>query len=664
MTDLRYVPESEFRRLRSLSLPPRKRAELFAGLCRINTLYMIARAGSGHIGSSFSSLDIVSWLFLNEIDNAPAPFRKRAGTLYFSSKGHDVPGLYAVLIGMGLVPFDRLHALRRLGGLPGHPDIFTPFIAANTGSLGMGISKAKGMILANRLRGETCRIYVMTGDGELQEGQIWESLQPAANARMSELTVIVDHNGLQSDTWVRATSPLGDLEAKFSAFGWFVTRCNGHDMTDIARAVARCKRVKDRPQVILADTVKGKGVSFMASTALEGVDALYRYHSGAPSAEDYLAACRELTDRASRLLRIAGAEPLATARRRCLKPAPPAKAQSLIRAYEQTLARLGRKESRLVVLDADLRKDCGLLTFRNAFPERFLECGIAEQDMVSLAGGLALAGHLPVVHSFAAFLTARANEQIGNNATEKRKILYVGTLAGLLPATPGHSHQAVRDIAALRAVPGLLMIAPCCEDDTARALDYCVRKTAASCYLRLASVPCPVPYRLPEPYELIPGRGATLRPGRDGALIGYGPVMLTEAFLAAEILKHRCGIDLEVIHLPWLNALDIDWLSGVAARHGWFFTLDDHALEGGQGEMISACLAETGLVRDRHIRRFGVTGIPACGRNDEVLKAHGLDRESLVAAVASSLLGRPRRRAAGISQKSRLAGAAADMAEG
>src|SRR5207248_1035420 len=159
-------------------------------LARVNALYMIAAAGSGHIGSSFSAMDIVSWLYLNELRRPDANTSAAFGDLYFSSKGHDVPGLYAVLIGLGDLDFDLLHQLRRLGGLPGHPDVSTSGVVTNTGSLGMGVSKAKGMVEANRLLGRDQRIFVLTGDGELQEGQFWESLGTAAIRRMGEIVVI------------------------------------------------------------------------------------------------------------------------------------------------------------------------------------------------------------------------------------------------------------------------------------------------------------------------------------------------------------------------------------------------------------------------------------------------------------------------------------------
>ena len=210
---LSFVPRDVFRAVRSGVGDPIARAELVSDLCRINTLFMIMQAGSGHIGSSFSSTDIITWLWTENLHDPNGD--SEDADVYFSSKGHDVPALYSLLIGIEKLGFDLLPKLRQLNGLPGHPDVGTPFIAANTGSLGMGISKAYGMARANRYTGRSGRIVVMTGDGELQEGQIWESLQPVANEGLADITVIVDHNKFQSDTAVAAVSDLGDLEAKF-----------------------------------------------------------------------------------------------------------------------------------------------------------------------------------------------------------------------------------------------------------------------------------------------------------------------------------------------------------------------------------------------------------------------------------------------------------------
>src|SRR5687768_14580773 len=275
--DLQFVPVPEFERLRAAPATAAARARAFAALARINALSMIAGAWSGHIGTSFSSLEMMSWLFLNELrdlDQGP-----EACDIFFSSKGHDAPALYAVLIGMGLLPPHRLYQLRRLDGLPGHPHIETPYIQANTGSLGMGISKAKGMALANRLAGRPRRIFVLTGDGELQEGQLWESLASAANRGLGEIVVVVDHNKIQSDTWVKDVSHLGDVAGKFRTFGWHVRRVDGHDVAELEGTLRALDAIPDRPKAIIADTVKGRGVSFMEGPAMK-VGELYGYHSG------------------------------------------------------------------------------------------------------------------------------------------------------------------------------------------------------------------------------------------------------------------------------------------------------------------------------------------------------------------------------------------------
>lgn len=635
MTDLHYVPYREFERVRSLPGGAVERTKLFATLCRINTLYMITRAGSGHIGSSFSAMDVVAWLYLNELQPPAAP--DGVGDIYFSSKGHDVPGLYSVLIGLGHLDFDLLHQLRRLNGLPGHPDCATPGIAANTGSLGMGISKAKGMAIAHRLQGRQANIYVLTGDGELQEGQFWESLPSAVHRGLSEITVIVDHNKIQSDTWVKQVNDLGDLERKLAAFGWHVARCDGHDFGALNATLAALKQVTDRPKILIADTVKGQGVSFMAHTALRPKDELYRFHSGAPDDETYSKAAAELVGAANAQLAQMSAAPLALERApRPARPTPQAP-QRLIAAYSRALVAQAERNPKLVALDADLMLDCGLIPFKEHFPERFVECGIAEQDMVSTASGLALRGMLPVVHSFACFLSTRPNEHFYNNASERIKVIYVGSLAGLLPSGPGHSHQSVRDIAALGAIPGLTLLEPCTEQETEQAVEFCVSGTASSTYLRLVSVPYEVSFALPANYRLEPGKGVALTEGDDAVLFAYGPVMLTQAVLAAEILMRDHGVGLQVVNLPWLNRVDPAWLEKTVHGFRSIFTLDNHFITGGQGDLLAASLAESGLLEGRCFRKLGLTDIPVCGQNDEVLHARGLDAKSLSGHIATVL---------------------------
>ena len=628
--ELQYVPVGEFRRLLDAKAPAADRARAFAALARINTLYMIAGAWSGHIGTSFSSLEIMSWLFLNELrdlEKGPA-----ACDVFFSSKGHDAPALYTVLIGLGLLPADKLHELRRLHGLPGHPHVETPYIQANTGSLGMGISKAKGMAIANRLAGIERRIFVLTGDGELQEGQLWESLGSAVTRGLGEIVAIVDHNKIQSDTWVDSVSRLGDIESKFRAFGWHVARCDGHDVAALERTFRAFDGLVNQPKVLIADTVKGRGVSFMEGPAMKPGE-LYGYHSGAPGEQPYLAGLQELLASANALFAALNLGPVATETRVRNPRREPRQTDNLVAAYERALVAQAGRRPDVVALDADLVKDCGLITFATQFPARFVECGIAEQDMVSMAAGMARRGALPVVHSFACFLAARPNEQIYNQCSEGSKVIYVGSLAGLLPGGPGHSHQSVRDIAALASVPNLVLAEPCCEAEVGALFETLVNAVDSSSYLRLVSVKWPVPFSYPVDQPVRVGRGWVVREGRDVVVFGYGPWMLANAFAAAAQIEQESGVTIRLVNLPWLNRVDDVWLRDTIGQCRSIVTLDNHYVRGGQGEMLGAAIAELGLQPGARLTRIGVTELPECGANDEVLAYHGLDVAGLVKAL-------------------------------
>lgn len=633
---LYHVPLKEFERIRALPISAIEKTELFAALSRINTLYMIGRAGSGHIGSSFSSMDIMSWLLLNEVRVPPEGDETSPRDIFFSSKGHDAPGLYNVFIGLGRLEFDLIHTLRKLGGLPGHPDVATPNIITNTGSLGMGVSKAKGMIYANRLLKRTGNVFVLTGDGELQEGQFWESLVSAANHKLHELTVIIDHNKLQSDTLVAKVSDLGDLEAKLTAFGWHVSRCDGNDLEAFSKTLAATKKITDKPKVIIADTIKGKGVSFMEHTSIDSDVEFYKFHSGAPSDDAYVKAAQELIDTANAKLKAACSAELEL--ETITRPAAvlPENTQRLIHAYSNALIDQARKTPKIVALDADLILDTGLIPFQKEFPDRFVECGIAEQDMVSQAGGMAIQGLLPIVHSFACFLSSRPNEQIYNNATEMTKIIYVGSLAGVVPGGPGHSHQAVRDISALSAIPGLTLMEPSCEAEVAMLLNWAINENTESSYLRLVSLPWVLPYALPANYKPLLGKGVALTEGDDATIIAYGPVLLSAAVQAAQSLRNEHGLAVKVINLPWLNNINAEWLIKEVGTRKKIFSLDNHYLIGGQGDRIADILASKGFPNNA-LYRIGLNEIPACGTNPEILKVHALDSSSISAIILDAL---------------------------
>ncbi len=618
---LYFADKSAFNGVLNAKAAHSAKAALFADLARLNTLYMIANAGSGHIGSSFSSMDIVVWLYLEHM---------REGDIYFSSKGHDAPGLYAVLTGLQKLPFNAIHKLRRIDGLPGHPDIHVPGMEANTGSLGMGVSKAKGMAFAHRLRGEDHRIYVMTGDGELQEGQIWESLVSASNQNLSEITVIVDHNKIQSDYSVDRTSSLGDLSAKFTAFGWHTQEIDGHDFVDLETALARAGKTNDKPSVIIAHTIKGKGVSFMEGVSVDSDVERFQYHSGAPKADEYRQAAQQLIERINLQVETLNLTPIEyeVIERPPAQPGP--ETIKLIPAYTDALLDQAKKNENLIALDADLVLDMGLEPFRDAFPERFVECGIAEMDMVSQAGGMALKGLLPVVHSFSCFLSTRPNEQIYNNATEDTKIIYVGGLAGVLPAGPGHSHQSVRDVSALGSIPGMAIVEPAHPDEVAPLLDWCIRTHDGPSYLRLVSIPYPTPVDVKPPSTLEAGRGWRVRDGDDAIIIASGLVCISEACAAADRLKLN-GVSAGVINMPWLNLVDETWLRDSFSGADVVLVVENHYEKLGLGDGVLSAWARIGG-RGR-VDRLGLKETPPSGANEEVLMAVGLHSKQIAEHV-------------------------------
>ena len=658
MADIRLIPLEEFQRVRATDMDEAARLDLIADMCRANALAAVKQAGSGHLGSSFSAMDIVVRLYYAEMNVAQVGIESPDRDIYFSSKGHDVPGLYAVLYSLGMLPKERFLKLRRFGGLDGHPDIGCPGVEANSGSLGMGISKGRGMAWAKRYRGRSGRVFVMTGDGEMQEGQNFEALQSTVQQGVGNLMIIVDHNKVQSDREVDRIVDLKDLSAKFSAFGWPVARCDGHDQATLADVFEHFGKLGDVPKVLIADTIKGRGVSFMEHPrALEEGDGFYRWHAGAPPDAEFAEAHAEILARINARLAKEGlpavaleavpppptlepsytleGEPVSTL---ASQPAFKVSDEYVAAAYGEALMAVAERRDDVVVLDADLAADCRVRDFELSHPERFIENGIAEQDMVSMAGGLARQGLLPVVNSFASFLASRAYEQIYNNASEQTKIVYACHYAGLIPAGPGKSHQSLRDISLFGALPNCEILQPCNAAESRLVLDYAIDEAPENVMIRLVIGPSPRKLTLPAGYRLTRGQGVTLAEGEDALMFAYGPVMLHEALLAAEMLAAR-GVGLRVVNLPWLNRVDGDWLGELVEPFRHLFVVEDHAPVGGLGDLLLNALVAAGDLGSRAFVKCAVEGYPACGTPYEALRYHRLDGASLASRVLARVRG-------------------------
>ncbi|MEC7880876.1 MAG: transketolase C-terminal domain-containing protein, partial [Chloroflexota bacterium] len=355
----------------------------------------------------------------------------------------------------------------------------------------------------------------------------------------------------------------------------------------------------------------------------------YQFHSGSVDQEVYDKSITELTDGLNKYI---NSNKINYSFRLSIKESVNNKksansSQNLISAYSRALINQASLNEKIVALDGDLILDTGLIEFEKKFPNRFFECGIAEQDMVSQAGSFAKEGYMPFVHSFSSFLTSRPNEQIYNNSTEKTKVVYVGSLAGLLPGGPGHSHQAVRDIASMSGIPNLEMIQPLNEIETELAVKYAVNSTN-NIYIRLCSLPINLPFKYPNKDSIKRGEGTVISDGEEIVIFCYSPLIFTELWKAKELLG-KYNINPKLISFPWLNKFSSSWIKNQIKGFKYVVTIDDHYIEGGFGEKFISNAIKNIDTSSINISSIGVGEIPHSGTNEEVIDYHGLSSGKL-----------------------------------
>ncbi|MBL52228.1 MAG: 1-deoxy-D-xylulose-5-phosphate synthase [Candidatus Marinimicrobia bacterium] len=627
----KIISKKEYDKIYLSKINKYEKLKLISEICRFNTITAVKKAGSGHLGSSFSAMDIIVYLYHKLINILDVGLDSPNRDIYFSSKGHDVPGLYSLFYLLGIIPLDKLLLLRRIDGLDGHPEKHIPGIEANSGSLGMGISKARGMAWAKKYNQNKGNVYVMVGDGELQEGQNFEALQSTISQEITNLTVIVDHNKYQTDDKIENVVSLGNLKEKLESFGWYVHQFDGHNYNEIEKAFKLSSECNNLPKILIANTIKGKGVSFMEPGKNKGY---YNWHSGAPDDKSFELAINELTS---------------SLNERCLvnkisnikylnisdnfkKNDKSISSEYVADGYGEELVELARERKEIIVLDGDLSADCRIRGFEKEFPDRFIENGIAEQDMVSMAGGLASQGLLPIVNSFASFLSSRPNEQIYNNTCENTKIIYACHFAGIIPAGPGKSHQSIRDISLFSSLGNVTIFQPSSSEEAKLGLKYFVDIESGACVLRMNIGPSPRIISLPNDYSLQKGKGFSINEGRDIVIVSYGPVMLNEAITAASILSN-IDVQAKVINMPWLNYIDFEWLNNEIGECTIIYVIDDHSEIGGLGDYLISQITNLSV----KIVKLGLKSLPKCGSPLEVLKAHKLDGKSIAKLISVEL---------------------------
>jgi transketolase len=596
---------------------------------RIHSLRATTRAGSGHPTSCLSAAELVAAVFFHAMRFDPQNPQAPDSDRFVLSKGHAAPVLYAALAEAGVFPASRLMTLREFASeLEGHPTPRVPGVDAATGSLGQGLSVGAGLALgAKYLEKKQARVYVLLGDGEMAEGNVWEAVAFAAHHGLDNLTALVDVNALGQSEPTMYRHDLDAYRRRFDAHGWQTELIDGHDLAAIVAALDRARSTRGCPQAILARTLKGKGVSF-----LEGQEGWH----GRPVPENQLAAA---------LAELGGAPELPADEGRSYArtalpappdfpaPAPPAYHQGEMvatrQAFGTALKKLAAVHPRVVAVDGDVKNSTYTEIFADAYPERFFQGYIAEQNMVGVGVGLAARGLLPFVATFACFLS-RAYDQIRMAGISRSNLKLVGSHCGVSIGEDGPSQMALEDLAMFRAIPGATVLYPADAVATERLVEAMARRPGI-CFLRTTRPKTPVLYGADEPFP-IPGFKVLRQSRHDRAAVIAGGITLHEALRAAERLQAK-GIAVRVIDLYCLKPIDGAALRReVEAAGGCVITVEDHYPEGGIGEAVATALLEAGT-RLAAMKRLAVAGLPHSGKPEELLDAFGISARRIEAAV-------------------------------
>jgi transketolase len=617
----KYIPLSSIKKIQSSKkIDFFSKLDLLSLILRLNVMYSIQKAGSGHLGSSLSALDI--FLCCSEYLN------KKKGN-FFSSKGHDAPALYNVMTLYKKIKFNKIHLLRKINGLPGHPDINTKNILFNTGSLGMGISKVNGLSYANNFLQENEKNIVILGDGELQEGQNWESLMFLQNNKNICPLIIVDHNKIQSDTWIRKVKNYSSLKNKIKSFKLNFIEIDGHNKKKLFDIINYHFNKNNGATVILANTIKGKGFSFFESSNFKKNMKFYPYHSGALSTDLYTKATDEIYNKIKNFCNTKKIKyPKIKDFETKSKNLKNYKLFSLVKAYSEELLEFVKKNKKAIVLDADLAKDAGSSEVMLKLPKQFIEFGIAEQDMVSFGSGLAAKKFLPIFHSFSCFLSTRAQEQIFNFCSENRKGIFLGALSGLTPSAPGHSHQMLRDIPLIGSMPNLLILELYSQKMIRNFFDY-QKKINLSLFVKLNNS-----MLIKKDFDnlALPKKGNLLKIihnlNSEIIVICQGADILNEIFKIKDQLKSMKNVS--IFAAVWLNRLNKQEVLKLINKKILIF---QSATNFGSYDSF---LSNQILSHNCKIKKFSgvsIKDMPACGQNDEVLNFHNLSSNKILKTI-------------------------------
>ncbi|CAF3346064.1 unnamed protein product [Rotaria socialis] len=610
--------------------------ERIANLLRIHSIEATQASNSGHPTSCSSMAEITSVLFFNVMHYDPRDPRNPAADRFVLSKGHCAPILYAAWAEAGAFPVADLKNLRKIDSdLEGHPTPRLNFIDVATGSLGQGLGFACGMAYAGKYFDHSdYRVYCVLGDGECSEGSVWESFAFGSFYKLNNLCAIIDVNRLGQSDPTPLQHDTETYRKRVDAFGWHPIVVDGQNVSQLLDAFKEASETKDKPTCIIAKTFKGSG--------LKGIEDALDWH-GKPlgdKAAENVAHLRALVDEATlvrpQIPKVTATVPELKKDKQIKLSSPPnydGKKEIATRlAHGTALEKLGKGCEYAIALDGDTKNSTFSIKFRDAFPNRFVECYIAEQNMVQVAIGIATRQrYISFVHTFAAFLI-RAADQIRMGAISFTRVKYVGSHAGVSIGEDGPSQMALEDFAFFRTVPNIVCFYPSDAVSAERAVELAANYDGAV-YIRTSRPNFQILYKNDEVFEIGKAK-VVVESSNDVCTIVAGGVTLHEAIKASEKLK-GLGKAVRIVDLFTVKPIDRDTiLKAVNATQNRLLIVEDHYSEGGLGEAVMAALADQTNIKIAHL---AVLEVARSGKPAELLSKYGIDAEHIANAVEKLL---------------------------
>ncbi len=598
-----------------------KKLKDMANILRRDVLKMTTAAGSGHPTSCLSAAEIMSVLFFNEMSYDIKNSFNQDNDEFILSKGHAAPILYSSLYRAGTIK-TNLMSLRKLGSpLEGHPVPSLKWIKVATGSLGQGLSVGVGMALAAKLQKRKFMTYVLLGDSEVAEGSIYEAMELASHYKLDNLIAVVDINRLGQRGETMLGHNISAYKKRFEGFGWKTISVDGHNIKELIKALKQAKKSK-KPIVILAKTLKGKGLSFLENK--EG------WHGKALDEKQLKNALKEIPNPSIPKIIIRKPKTIRIKKpnkgKLILTNYKPNEEKATREAYGDALANLAKSDSKIIAVDGEVSNSTFSQKLKKVRPKQFIEAYIAEQNMVGMALGLSIKGFNIFASTFAAFLS-RAHDQIRMAALSKPNLTFCGSHAGISIGEDGPSQMGLEDIAIFRDLPDSIVFYPS-DAVSAQKLTVLSSGLRGLKYIRTTRSKTPVLYKNNENFKIRDFKILKQSKSDKAVVIGAG-ITVHEALKAYEGLKKK-KINIAVVDLYCIKPLDTRKLGNFIKKHGKrLIVAEDHYSEGGLGEM----LAETFIGSGIKMKHLAVRETPHSGKKDELLRKYGIDFSAILRVV-------------------------------